>query len=312
MTDNMTKKLSAVVISITPFDEAGRLDEQGLRNHLGRMRSAGVSVYVGGSGSGEGYTLTPDELDSVLAISVEELKGKVPFRAMGAEPRTASEMIAFMRHAERAKVDAAQIFSLEIGHGAKPTDPELERYYSTVIESTSLPIYLSSHQASGYVLPLQVIEKLLNRFPQIVGIAYGGTDTGYLCELIHRVRDRIEVHCAGPANGINVMAMGGNGFMGGEGNFCPELVQSVITAYASADAETLRVDFRKLLAFSAIQTRYGSGASSMRAMKPLMNAFGMPAGVLRAPRVPIDAATLKNMIADVKALAIPFLPQPLA
>ena len=48
----MTKKLSAIVISITPFDEKGRLDEPAFRFHLGRLREAGVAVFVGGSGSG--------------------------------------------------------------------------------------------------------------------------------------------------------------------------------------------------------------------------------------------------------------------
>jgi 4-hydroxy-tetrahydrodipicolinate synthase len=153
----MKKKLSVVVITLTPFDEEGCLDEAAYRRQLGRLRQAGVSVYVAGSGSSEGYTLTPEELDRVLAISVEELKGHVPFRAMGCEPRIPREMIQFMRQAEKAKVDAAQIFSLDIGHGSKPSKEELESYYSSVIESTSLPIYLSSHQSAGYHLPLDLI-----------------------------------------------------------------------------------------------------------------------------------------------------------
>jgi 4-hydroxy-tetrahydrodipicolinate synthase len=299
------KKLSVVVISITPFDKKGQLDEKAFRTHLRRLRAAGVSVYVGGAGSGEGYTFTPDELDSVLKISVEELKGKVPFRAMGNEPRTATEMINYMRHVEKAKVDAAQIFSIEIGHGTKPLERELELYYNSIIESTSLPIYLSSHEFAGYVLPISLIERLLDRFPQIVGIAYGGTDTIYLSELLRRVAGRIEVHCAGPANALNVLGLGGNGFMGGEGNFCPELVQSVITAYSTGDVKTFRTNWWKVLTFCGIHTRYGSSQASMRAVKPLMNAFGLPGGFLRAPRLPISQEDLEKMISEVNALEIP-------
>ena len=61
---------------------------------------------------------------------VEELRGKVQVRAMGCEPRLTREMVDFVRCAERAKVDAAQIFSLEIGHGAKPTVAEMDKYNS--------------------------------------------------------------------------------------------------------------------------------------------------------------------------------------
>lgn len=305
----MNKKLSVVVISVTPFDEKGRLDEAAFRRQLGRLRDAGVAVYIGGSGSGEGYTLTPEERDRVLAISVEELKGKVPFRAMGCEPRLIREMVDFVRCAERAGVDAAQVFSLEIGHGAKPTVAELERYYSTVIDSTSIPIYLSSHQASGYFLPLDLVETLVDRFPAIAGIAYAGTDITYLAELIRRVGDRIEVHCAGPTNALSTLGLGGNGFMGSEGNFMPTLVASVISSWEARDMDRLRESFGKLMALTAINNRYGG--SSMRAMKPLMNAFGLPGGMLRPPRLPISGAELDEVVKAVLRLQIPGTP-PLA
>jgi 4-hydroxy-tetrahydrodipicolinate synthase len=304
----MDKKLSVVVISITPFDDKGQLDEAAYRKQLHRLRDAGVAVYVGGGGSGEGYALTPDERDRVLGIAVEELKGKVPVRAMGCEPRLTSEMVDFMRCAERAKVDAAQIFSMEIGHGAKPTVAEMDKYYSTVIESTSLPIYLSSHRTVGYFLPIDLVESLVKRFPSIAGIAYGGTETTYLAELIKRVGDRIEVHCAGPGFALSALGLGGNGFMGGEGNLSPTLVASVISAWQARDMDLLRESFGKLIALNAIDTRFGGTASSMRAMKPLMNAFGLPGGALRPPRLPISAAELKAVVQAVNKLRIPGLP----
>src|SRR6476660_7136335 len=140
----MSRKRYVIVISITPFDGAGRLDETAFRAHLRRLGEAGVSVYVGGSGSGEGYALSFEERERVFAIAVEELKGKVPIAAMGCEPHLPSEMVEFLRRAEHHRLDFAQIFSLDIGHSAKPTPRELEQYYSTVIDASSIPVYLSS------------------------------------------------------------------------------------------------------------------------------------------------------------------------
>ena len=262
----MKKKLSAVVVCLTPFDNEGRLDEAAFRRQLGRLCDAGVCVYMAGSGSGEAYSLTKDERNRVMAIAVEELKGKVPVRAMGCEPHVVDDMVEFIQAAERAKVDAAQIFSLDIGHAAKPTFAELERYYSTVIESTSLPVYISSHKAAGYFVPIDLIEKLVKRYPTIAGVAYSGTDTGYIASLIARVGDRVEVHSAGPGNALTVLGLGGNGFMGGEGNFCPQLFASVIAAWEQKDYERLHTDFGKLIEFTAISSKYGGG-SAMRAMK---------------------------------------------
>ena len=303
----MKKKLSSVVVCLTPFDNEGKLDEAAFRRQLGRLRDAGVCVYMAGSGSGEAYSLTKDERNRVMAIAVEELKGRVPVRAMGCEPHVVDDMVEFMQAAERAKVDAAQIFSLDIGHAAKPTFAELERYYSTVIESTSLPVYISSHKAAGYFVPIDLIEKLVKRYPTIAGVAYSGTDTGYIASLIARVGDRVEVHSAGPGNALTVLGLGGNGFMGGEGNFCPQLFASVISAWEQKDYERLRTDFRKLIEFTAISGKYGGG-SAMRAMKPLMNAFGLPGGTLRPPRMPVGDADLQEAIKAVLKLDIPGTP----
>jgi 4-hydroxy-tetrahydrodipicolinate synthase len=305
----MSKKLSVVVISTTPFAEDGSIDEAAFRQQMRRLGSAGCAVYVAGSGTSEAYTYTPEERDRVMEIAVEELKGKVQVRAMGCEPRTPDEMISFIRAAERAKVDAAQIFSLEIGHAIKPTTIELDLYYSSIIETTSMPIYLSSHYASGYVLPIDLVETLVNRFPNIVGIAYGGTETTYLAELIARVGDRIEVHCAGPANAVNSLALGGNGFMGGEGNFSPEMVIAVIKAWEAKDMDAVRKSFGTLMAFARIYVRYGGHAA--RGLKPLMNAFGLPGGHMRPPRVAISPEEVAEMVRLVKALDIPGIP-PLA
>lgn len=305
----MNKKLSVIVISITPFDEEGRLDEAAFRRQLGRLREAGVSVFVGSGGSGEGFTLSAEERERVLAIAVEELKGKVPVLAMGCEPRLIGEMVDFVRCAERAKVDGAQVFSLDMGHGVKPTVPEMDRYYSTVIESVSLPLYLSSHMFAGYFLPIELVESLVDRYPNVAGIMWAGTDITYLAQIVKRVGDRIEVYCAGPTNALSALGLGANGFMGGEGNFMPSLVASVIASWKAGDKDRLRDSFGKLMGLAAINNRFGG--SSMRGMKPLMNAFGLPGGTLRLPRMPIGAAELDEMVKAVLQLQIPGTP-PLA
>src|ERR1700749_4571559 len=106
------RNAAVFTISITPFDKNGRFDEEAFRGHMRRFAAAGMGTYVGGGGSGEGYTLADAEMKRVVEIAVEELKGKVPVRAMGKEPRTAKEMIDFSLMAKDAGVDAIQIYSL--------------------------------------------------------------------------------------------------------------------------------------------------------------------------------------------------------
>ncbi len=307
----MKVNCSVKVISVTPFDLDGALDEAAYRQHLSRLAEAGVTVWVAGSGTSEGYTLTSEERDRVLEISVQELKGKVPVQAMGCEPRLTSEMVDFLRAAERAGVDAAQIFSLQIGHTTKVTAREMRLYYETALGSTDLPLYLSSHAASGYFIPIDMIEALADKYPNLAGVAYGGNDMTHFAEMIARLRDRMQVHCAGPANALTCLGLGGHGFMGGEGNFSPRLVQDVIDAWNANDRDKVRDSFAALMAFASVYGRFGGG-SAARGLKPLMNAYGLPGGELRLPRLPIDEAELKQMIALIRQIPIPGIAEPLA
>jgi len=301
----MKRKLTAFVMSMTAFDRDFALDETALRAHLGRLRDAGVGVYIAGSASGEGFSLSPQELDRVLAISIEELKGHVNIRAMGCEVRHVEETKEFLRHAGRYSFDAVHIFPPEMGHATKPTMAELDAYYTEAIAATRLPVVLSSYQSFGFELPADLLDTLLQRFPgQIASFFYGGHDARYLAMMIGRFADRIEVHCAGPSQAMTTLALGGHGFMGHEGNLAPRLVRSVITAFQAGDHELLRKAYAGLMGIHAIHYRHGGPT---RAMKPLLDALGLPGGTLRPPRKAITEAELDKVIQDTLKLEIPEL-----
>ncbi len=106
------RALSTFCCSITPFAADGSLDERALRAHFARLSAAGVGVYVAGSSPGEGYALSRDEVRRCLEIAVAELRGRVPVRAMGVEPRSARDMVEHTALAAACGVDAVQILSL--------------------------------------------------------------------------------------------------------------------------------------------------------------------------------------------------------
>lgn len=301
----MTRKRSAFVMSITPFAADGTFDEAAYRAHLRRLAAAGVGVYVGGSASGEGFSLSPAERDRVLGIAVEELRGKVNVRAMGAEVRHLADTLDYLEAAGRHDLDAVHVFAPEMGHASKPTYAELDMYYSAAVGATRQPVVLSCYQALGFELPVALLESLVQRFEHVIGFFYGGSDVRYLSTVIARLADRIEIHCAGPYNALTTLALGGTGFMGHEGNLSPELAMRVITAFEAGDLEALREAYGKLMAVHVMHYRHGG---PVRAMKPLLNALGLPGGHLRLPRMAITQAQLADVLRDTLALRIPGLP----
>ncbi len=86
------RRTNAYVMSLTPFDKSGELDEAGFRKHLQRMAATGVGLYVGGSGSGEAHAFRDGEMERVLRIAKETISDNVPLFVNGFEPRSAKDI----------------------------------------------------------------------------------------------------------------------------------------------------------------------------------------------------------------------------
>jgi 4-hydroxy-tetrahydrodipicolinate synthase len=282
---------STYVISLTPFTESGDLDSDGLRGHFRRLADAGIGVYVAGSGSGEAYTLSDAELRTVLRVASEELAGRVPVRGMGREPRTAAEMIAFGRMVEEAGLDGLQVYPLDIGHGNRPGDRELEAYLTEVLDAVRLPCVLSVHQAAGYLHPVELVRRLVERHGQVVGVNVSTGDVQYLARLVDAVGGRVEVHCGGPAHALATLALGGTGFLSSEGNLCPELCVALVDHYNAGRYADAEAAYRRILRLWPIV--YGHG--SVRGTKAALRLLGLPGGWPRRPRLPVPDEALPEI-----------------
>jgi 4-hydroxy-tetrahydrodipicolinate synthase len=294
---------STYVISITPFTADGRLDEPGFRAHLQRLAAAGIGVYVGGGGSGEGYTLDADETRRVLEIAVEELKGTVPVRSMGTEPRTAAQLVDYIRLAASIGVDATQVYSLDVGHGHQPTMDEIETYFTDILEPVTalgVPAILSTHQSVGYRVPIDMIARLVRRFG-LVGVNCSHSDPGYLVRLIDAVGDRAEIHVGGPIQGLTALALGAEGFLTSEGNLAPRLCVSVVELFEKGDLSGTFDAFAKVVRL--FDLLYGNGG--IRATKAVLNQYGLAGGYPRRPQLAVTDDVAASIARAVDALGIP-------
>jgi 4-hydroxy-tetrahydrodipicolinate synthase len=291
---------STFVISITPFAEDGSFDEDATRGHLRRMAAAGIGVYLGGGGSGEGYVLSGDETKRLLRIGVEELHGKAPVRAMGVEPRTSGDMIEFMEVAAGAGVEAAQIYSLDQGHGHRPTHEEIHRYFDDVLQAVRFPSVLSTHQSVGYQVPVAMLIEFADRFDHLIGINISHQDLGYLAAIVDALGDRLEIHVGGPHLALTALSLGATGYLSSEGNLAPHLCQGVIEAYRDNDAQRMGRLFGVLLRLSG--AFYGAGG--IRATKAVLNALGLPGGFPRPPQLPASDATVTALLGVVERLGL--------
>ncbi|HUP74644.1 MAG TPA: dihydrodipicolinate synthase family protein [Acidimicrobiales bacterium] len=289
---------SAFVISQTAFDREGEIDWSMFRAHLRRLRESGIGVYAGGGGSGEGHTLLPHEVQELLAVAAKELVGKVPARAMGVEPRTARQMIEFCRLVKASGLDAMQIYSLDMGHLGQPGPGELDLYFSEVLDAIDLPSIISTHYSVGYMIPVDLLCSLCERYDSVIGINCSiGQDFTYLVRLLAELPPHVEVHVGGPMHTLSALAMGATGYLTSEANLAPKLAQSLVELYAKGDYAGAEEAYSKVVRiFSMAMAGLGGG-------KAMQNALGLPGGFPRRPRVdrstPESIARCRQMLAEI-------------
>jgi 4-hydroxy-tetrahydrodipicolinate synthase len=287
---------------ITTFAEDGSLDEKAMADHLSRIGTAGVGVYLGSSSPGEGYQLSLKEVERLYAIGHEVLKGVAPVRAMGVEPRSVDDIMQYVRLAEHCDLDGMQLYCLDLGHGNSPSEAELERYFRDVLEQMKIPALLSSHTSSGYVIPVPMVERLLADYPHLIGINCTNANLKYVAYLLEVTRGRAELHVGGPTQTLNVLAMGGHGFLSSEANLAPGLCQAVIDGYENRDMTSMMDSFDKLIRLhSANRATHGSARWTKAAFKVL----GLPGWTFRRPLLPLTDVELEQVTADLATLDIP-------
>ena len=143
--------LTLLCRTATTFAEAGGLDEEAFRIFLQRFVDTKLGVYLGGSGSGEGYTLTPHELKRVYEIGVEVCKGKVPTNGNPPEQHTARRAIEYAQMAIDCGVEVVCLYGPAAWHGFRPTDDELMGFFDIVLREIKHPVAIAPNPADpGY------------------------------------------------------------------------------------------------------------------------------------------------------------------
>jgi 4-hydroxy-tetrahydrodipicolinate synthase len=288
------RRHSTFVISLTPFTEDGALDQGALRAHLQRLRASGIGVYLAGSGSGEGYTLTRDERRRVLEVGAEVLAGAVPVRAMGVEPRTAAEVVELAEDAVAAGVEATQVYSLDLGHGYVPTAEEQRAYLRAVLDHAPGDLVLSTHQSVGYHYEPALVAELLGEYPRVVGVNVTHRDLVYVAEVVDAIDGRVDVHVGGPMHALGAISLGATGYLSSEGNLAPRLCVALVECIDRDDREAAARVHGAVIAIHEATQALGGIVGAKAALRLL----GAPGGWPRPPRLPV-APERAQVLVDV-------------
>lgn len=113
----------------TPFLPDFSLDEQSFRTNIKRLIGAGVSGIAVAGTSGECYTLSDDELDTMCRILTEETRSSGVVSIVGATGLSTGEAIERARIAQAAGVDGAMLIQ---PYYSPLTEDELQLFWEEV------------------------------------------------------------------------------------------------------------------------------------------------------------------------------------
>ena len=298
----MTSLPGIYSMSVTPFSADGGLDEDALRSHLRYQAAAGVGVYLGSYGSGEGHLLREHEVERIYEIGVEELKGKVPLFAAAIGFTETDYIIHQAKRAAAIGVDAVQIHPPRPGTPLhRPTPPELERFYDDILSSVTTPVHLSNQTAMvSSEVPVAFFAKLVETYDHIEMINNTSQDLSYLVRLLDAIGDKALVSVGMVTQLITTLALGGHGSLCFEPNIAPRLTMSVLAAYRSGDHVLALERFAHLLRLNEILSKY----QNPRSLKAALRVLGLPGGFLRRPYLDLDETAHQDISATLERLRI--------
>src|SRR5437764_4151226 len=152
----MMKLAGAMTAMITPFRD-GKVDESRLREQIERQISGGIDGLVPVGTTGESPTLSFEEHERVIALTVELAKKRLPVIA-GTGGNATSEALELHTFAKKCGADAC----LSVNpYYNKPSQEGLYRHFMTLADKVTLPIVLYNIPGrTGITMSPQTVARL--------------------------------------------------------------------------------------------------------------------------------------------------------
>jgi 4-hydroxy-tetrahydrodipicolinate synthase len=282
---------------ITPFTNAGALDEAAIRKLARRQVDAGVHFLVPCGTTGETPTLSGDERRKIVEIVLEETNGRALVLA-GAGGYDTREVIHAVGAMQKLGVDG--ILSVTPYYN-KPTPEGLYQHYQAIAASTSLPIVVYNVPGrTGCNVDPATLARLAT-IPNIVGVKEASGNMTQMADICRLVPDDFIVLSGDDALTLPLMAIGGRGIISVASNQIPaEMVQMVEAAEGGNYVEARRWHARLL---PLMQVNFVE--SSPGPVKFSMAAMGLCELAYRLPMVSPRQASMDRIIAVMKEFGLP-------
>jgi 4-hydroxy-tetrahydrodipicolinate synthase len=280
---------------VTPFKD-GKVDEAALRGLLKRQIDGGTSAIVPVGTTGESPTLDHAEADRVIAIAIEECKGKVKVIA-GTGSYDTRQTVARSKQAKQAGADAVLIVC---PYYNKPGQQGIYLHFKAVAEETGLPVVVYTIPGRSVV---NITPDTIAKLAQVPGIAAVKEASGSLSqasEIIAACGDKISVLSGDDVLTLPILALGGKGVISVASNIVPKAMADLVAAGLKGDFAAARATHFKLQElFKALYLE-----TNPIGIKHAVAKLGWATPEIRLPLTPYEPANAAKLEAAMRGLGL--------
>lgn len=271
-----------VIPVITPVTADGTFKEAEYRRLLNYFIDNGVHGVFPFGTTGEFYAFDNGFFRHVLEVTMDEVKGRMDVYA-GTNHITPKGAIELAKIAEEVKVDALSVLTPMF---VSQTQKEVEHYYRTVADGTSLPIVIYNNKPKTNVT---VEPATIARLAKVENIIAAKDSTGDMTnteEYIRLTRDNPDFHVMMGRDTLIYAALcyGAVGAITSCGNVAPGIAVEIYNKFMAGDhAGALDAQFR----LSALRIATNMGTFPVT-IKEALKLIGFDTGDCVAPILPLE------------------------
>lgn len=232
----------SMVALVTPF-KSGKVDEKALKELVDLHVKNGTSALVPCGTTGESSTLSYEEHDKVIELTVEFAKGRIGVIA-GTGSNSTDEAIMLTRHAKKCGADA----SLQVSpYYNRPTQKGLYLHFRAIAETVDMPIILYNIASrTGVNIEPETFMKLAE-VKNIVGVKEASGSLEQMSRIKKMTPRDFLLISGDDALTLPVMSIGGVGVISVVANIIPRDVADMCAAFERGDLRKARELHYKML-----------------------------------------------------------------
>ena len=233
----------SLVAIVTPFKNS-RIDEDALNKLIEFQIENGTHGIVPCGTTGESPTLSHEEHEYVIELTVKAVKKRVPVVA-GTGSNSTKEAIRLTRFAEQIGADAAL---LVVPYYNKPTQEGLYLHFKQIASQVSIPIILYNIPGrSGVNMNPETILRLARDCKNIIGVKEASGSLVQASKILYLCGRDFLLYSGEDALNFPLLAIGARGFITVTANVAPRDVADLYDYFAKGDIEKAKELHYKLL-----------------------------------------------------------------